>query len=71
VREKAGLRRGFPPWRVEDLGEHLVITCPRCDTAATVIRAPWLDGPELTGSKLTRSCPYCFRASGVPPELLT
>lgn len=66
------LRPGFPAWVVLRLDEgDAMITCPetegRCGNTAIVHYETW-----LTCSKsLTRSCTYCFKASGLPRMTIT
>lgn len=66
----AEARKNFPEFtatRSRDFPGWLLVWCPRdeCGKLFLVERQPWYQGAGRAFK--TRSCPYCFKASALPP----
>lgn len=68
---KPRIRETFPEFQVLPLTEgDALVTCPkvenRCGHGFIVHYPTWVRSNKLP----TRPCPYCFKASRIPPELI-
>jgi predicted nucleic-acid-binding Zn-ribbon protein len=81
--KQPGISKRFPVFEVDE-DDHvcLHVTCTRCTYTHIVRKDPWLAGECITRTKAdksldgleywpyTRPCPYCFKPSRIPDDLL-